>query len=136
MKAALTVWDGRISPMFDVSRQAVLLTVENGAEIARSTESLETTTAGLKVARLLEFGVDTLVCGAISEFLSQELAARGVRVLGFVAGALEEVIEALLSGGLPGSSFTMPGCCGRQRRFRGGQGQGRRPGQGKGRGNR
>ena len=45
MKAALTVWDGRISPVFDVSREALVLTIENGAVVARCRENIETPTA-------------------------------------------------------------------------------------------
>ncbi len=134
MKTALTVWDGRISPVFDVSREAVVLTLEDGVERARSTERIEAPTAALKIARLQELGIELLVCGAISESLQQELSARGIRVLGFVAGALEEVLSALLAGGLPGPELAMPGCRGPQRRVRAGQGAGRGRGRGQGKG--
>ena len=60
MKAALTVWDGRMSPVFDVSREALVLTLENGAVVARSIENIETPTAALKLDRLTELGVETL----------------------------------------------------------------------------
>jgi len=39
--AAVTVWDGRISPVFDVSREALVLTVENGTVVKRCHESIE-----------------------------------------------------------------------------------------------
>jgi predicted Fe-Mo cluster-binding NifX family protein len=124
MRAAVTVWDGRISPVFDVSREAVILTIEDGAVVARRRESIESPTAALKIGRVMELGVETLVCGAISEPLWLELTARGVRVLGFVAGELEEVVQALLAGALPAPSLSMPGCRGRRNRFRGGCGGG------------
>lgn len=120
MKAALTVWDGRISPVFDVTREAVVLTIENGAVAALAHESLDTPDAFLKVDRIVDLGIDVLVCGAISESLHRELGARSVTVYGFVAGELEEVIAALLAGTLPANALSMPGCHGRQ--------QGHRPG--------
>ena len=131
MKVALTVWDGRISPVFDVSREAAILTIENGALARHGHASIETPTPALKIERLVGLGVDTLICGAISEPLRQELVARGVRVLGFVAGEIDEVVRSFVAGALPTDALSMPGCGGRQRRFRGGRG---RHGAGGGRG--
>jgi predicted Fe-Mo cluster-binding NifX family protein len=126
MKAALTVWDGRMSPVFDVSREALILTIENGAVAARSIESIETPTAPLKLDRLMELGVEMLICGAISEPLQHELTTKGVKVIGFVAGEIDDVVESFLSGTLPTPALSMPGCCGRQHRFRGSRGPGGR----------
>lgn len=126
MKAALTAWQGRISPVFDVSREAVVLTVEDGVVVARGLESIETPTAALKLDRLAQLGVETLICGAISEPLHHELSTRGVKVIGFVAGEVDEVVESFLAGELPTPSLAMPGCCGRRKRARrcGGWGRG------------
>lgn len=124
MKVALTVWEGRLSPVFDVSREAVVLTVEGGAVVGRTLERIETPTPAHKPDRLTALGVDTLLCGAISEPLHHELSSRGVEVIGFVAGEVEEVIETFLEGGLPTPELSMPGCCGRRSRLRGGRGPG------------
>lgn len=112
MKAALTVWDGRMSPVFDVSREALLLTIESGSVAARCVENIATPTAALKLDRLTELGVETLICGAISEPLHYELTTRGVNVIGFVAGEIDEVVETFLAGTLPTPALSMPGCCG------------------------
>jgi predicted Fe-Mo cluster-binding NifX family protein len=134
MKVALTVWDGRISPVFDVSREALILTVESGAVLERRSEGLERPTEALRIARLLELGVETLVCGAISEPLCHELTAKGVRVIGFVAGEIDKVVETLLADALPAPAFSQPGCGGGRNRFREGRGRGGRRGGGRGRG--
>jgi predicted Fe-Mo cluster-binding NifX family protein len=124
MKAAVTVWDGRVSPVFDVSREALIVTIENGALVGQDHASLDTQTAALKVERLVQLEIDTLICGAISEPLHRELAARGIRVLGFVAGPIDEVLRTFVAGALPTAQLSMPGCFGRQHRFRGGRGRG------------
>ena len=126
MKAALTVWDGRMSPVFDVSREALILTIENEAVAARSIENIETSTAALKLDRLIDLGIETLICGAISEPLRHELTTRGVEVIGFVAGEIDDVVESFVSGTLPTPTLSMPGCYGGQHRFRGGRDQGGR----------
>ena len=41
MKVALTVWDGRISPVFDVCREVLVLELEEQVERGRSLLSFE-----------------------------------------------------------------------------------------------
>jgi len=117
-KVALTVWEGRISPVFDVCREAIVLTVERGEVTARAREPVDAANDLEKVRRLEALGVRTLICGAISEPLRREICARGVRVIGFVAGEVEEVVRAYLDERLPDPGLSMPGCCGDLRRAR------------------
>lgn len=123
MKVAVTIWQGRVSPVFDVSRQLVLLTVEKGHLIERSLENTAHLSAIHKAARLLELGVNLLICGAISQPVHSELLESGIEVIGFTAGDLEEVMQAFLGGTLPCSTFCMPGCCNKSRRLRHHRGQ-------------
>jgi predicted Fe-Mo cluster-binding NifX family protein len=125
MKVALTVWNGRISPVFDVSRQMTLLDIKEGLVKARRDVPLQPGEATWRVEQLASLKVETLICGAISRPLSAMLAARGIRVIPFVAGGAEDVVRAYLGGFLPGPAWSMPGCGGRRRRFRGGRWQGR-----------
>jgi len=162
MKTAFAYWDDRIAPVFDTAGQVKIVDAETGTIIRESMETLPEGLPVQKTLRLVELGVDTLVCGAISMPLYRLIAAYGIRVIPFVAGDLREVISAWLNGGLKSDAFTMPGCCGRGRRASrgmpgintevykmkgqgqggagrgggqgGGQGQGRGLGQGKGRG--
>jgi predicted Fe-Mo cluster-binding NifX family protein len=54
-------------------------------------------------------GVGTLICGAISRPVQEALATRDLRVIGFVAGDLEQVIAAWQNGSLD-ETYSMPGC--------------------------
>ncbi len=122
MKAAVSNWEGRISPVFDVSRNVLLLTIEDGVAISRRNESIEAPTATARIERLLALGVDTLVCGAISRPVHQELTSRGVRVIAFIAGEIDAVVASLLAGKASSELLAMPGCR-RQHRFRRGSDQ-------------
>lgn len=124
MKVALAVWDGRMAPVFDVSREALVLTIEQGAITSRSVESIQTEVAWQKTDGLVALGITTLVCGAITEPLQQDLEARGIQVIGFVAGEIDEIVQGLLQQRLPSRALSMPGCGRRRNRFRGGHGQG------------
>ncbi len=125
MRLALTVWDGRISPVFDVCREALILNIKGKTVLSMSSEPIETSNAFLKIKRLMDLGVETLICGAISQPLHRELIACGLEVFGFVAGEIDEVLQSFLSGTMPDPSLAMPGCSDKQNRIRGGQGQGR-----------
>lgn len=136
MKMALAVWDGRISPVFDSSKRLEVLLVEGERVASRQTHELTGDQPLDRAARLAELGVEILVCGAVSRPLAEMIAARGIRLIPFVAGGTEEVVAAFLSGGLPSPRLAMPGCCGRRMRHRGGAGGDgcRRTGTGRGRG--
>ncbi len=54
MKVALAVWNGRISPVFDVSQRLIVLDVENDAVVERSEESLQNEEPARRPSRLAE----------------------------------------------------------------------------------
>lgn len=115
MKAAFSTWDNRIAPVFDVARQICLVKAEPGNIISQSREVLTGDVPVQRALRLMELGAATLVCGAISRPVLDIFSGYGFRVYPFVAGDLQEVIQAWLGGSLDGDAFAMPGCRGRGR---------------------
>jgi predicted Fe-Mo cluster-binding NifX family protein len=111
MRLAVTIWNGRISPVFDVARRILLLEVEGGREAVRREEALDNTDPGRLASSLTAYQPDVLVCGAISRGLATLLTASGIRVIPFVAGEVEPVIEAFRKGVLARPDWAMPGCC-------------------------
>jgi predicted Fe-Mo cluster-binding NifX family protein len=100
MKIAVAHWSGRISPVFDVADNVILITAENGRETHR--ESLRLTSQGPfdRARKLSAEEVDVLLCGAVSAALEKALAATGVQVLGFLGGEVEGILAAFLDGRL------------------------------------
>lgn len=126
MKIAISSWNGRVSPVFDVSRQVAVMEAKDGKIINRQEHDLESGEFYAKVIRLTELGIDTLICGAVSRPLADMIIARGIRLVPFVAGETDQVAKAYLAGNQLNTSFAMPGCCGRRQGFRGsGGGRGR-----------
>ncbi|MBM4043828.1 MAG: dinitrogenase iron-molybdenum cofactor biosynthesis protein [Planctomycetes bacterium] len=117
MRVALAVWNGRVSPVFDVARELMVVEVDGGREVSRLRQEIDGAALPQRAARVAELGVDVLVCGAISRPLAAMLAAEGIAVVPFVRGQVEEVLAAYLAGRLPDPRFLMPGCCGRRRRL-------------------
>ncbi len=118
MRLALTVWQGRISPVFDVARNILVVDVEAGIVIARRNENFVEQDPFQKIARLAELRVQTLVCGAVSRPVAGAASVYGIRMVAFVAGDVDQVIDAFLTGSLLNPAFCMPGCRGGGRRFR------------------
>jgi predicted Fe-Mo cluster-binding NifX family protein len=148
MRIAIPHWQGRVSPVFDVATNLLLVDLEDGRAVRREERTLPRSDPHARAAGFLGLGAGVLICGAISAPLEARLVSAGVRVIGFTCGTVEEVLNAFLSGQLPGRAFVMPGCHGWRRRQggafmpggfgmgmgRGGQGRGQGKGQGGGRG--
>ncbi len=111
MKTAFAYWDNRIAPVFDIASQIHVVETESGRVIAETDEVIANDLPVKKVFRMVELGVSTLVCGAISRPLHAMVIASGIRVISFVAGDLRKVIKAWLDGNLESVKFAMPGCC-------------------------
>ena len=124
MKAAFASWNNRIAPVFDVTRQVRVVESRSGKPVGAAQEAQLDGPPLARALRLAELGVGTLVCGAISRPLRDLVAGQGIRVIPFVAGDVDSVVRAWLSGKLVGDAFAMPGCRRRRRhRFHGMRGR-------------
>jgi predicted Fe-Mo cluster-binding NifX family protein len=128
IRVAVSTWNGRISPVFDVSRTLLVLEIGETGIIGRREQPLD---GGLsrRVEQVAAIGAHVLLCGAISKPLEGILTARGLRVVPCISGEVEEVIRAYLAGTLDCPRFTMPGCL--RRRVRAGGGRNRHGGAGR-----
>ena len=124
MNVAVTAWDGRISPVFDSAKTLMLAEIKDGEVVSRRYESIDPVWISHLADRLRELGVDVLICGAISQTPSTIIEANGIRLIPFIGGAIEEVLNAFARSGRIAPDFLMPGCGRGQRR----QGRGACPG--------
>ena len=116
MKVAAPAWRGRIAPVFDVARSALVFDAEE-AEAVGAHLALPGGSPWAKVECLKAQGVGTLICGAISRPLQEHAEMLGIQVQSFVAGPVDEVVQAWRNNGLNQSRYSMPGCrrCRRRR---------------------
>ncbi len=115
MRIAISNWQGRISPVFDVAGNLLLVDVEGGREIGRSEHRVDQAGPLARARQVAGLGTDVLICGAVSWPLEMALVSAGVRVVSQTCGPLEDVLEAFCGGRLTGKTFLMPGCRGRRR---------------------
>ena len=116
MRTAFSIWNQRIAPVFDTAHEIHLVDYAAGRVEVMSTYKLADTDLTQKINWLLQQGVNTLVCGAVSRLLQEKLIAAGIKVVPFVAGDMHRVMEAYLDGSLKKAVFKMPGCCARRRK--------------------
>ena len=105
MKTAITIWTGRVSPVFDVAGKALVVGNDTEEEMILPGRGGE---SGIDL--LLQKGVNTLICGAISSPVLEYASSRGVEVFPFVAGEVRAVLKAWNNGELDRPEFRMPGC--------------------------
>ncbi len=116
MKTAFAIWDERIAPVFDVARQVQLIETNTGGIVAQTRQMLGGQMPLQKALFLAAMGVESLVCGAISRQLHAMVADQGIVVIPFIAGAVDEVVQAWLTGSIGDARFAMPGCLPKKRR--------------------
>jgi len=115
---AIPNWQDRVSPVFDVAEQILLVQYEGMSETLRSHLLFHEDRPELRAERLIEQGVDVLICGAISSLLESLLVANRIKVVPRVCGDVDEIIRAYLDGSIDDRRYAMPGCCGRRARNR------------------
>ncbi len=118
MKIAFANWNDRIAPVFDTASQIRIVEVEAGRILSEFQANILEELPIQRALKLVELGVSTLVCGAISRPLHCILMAYGIDVIPFVAGETATVVKAWLRGDLERETFAMPGCRTRMRRRR------------------
>ena len=127
MKVAVPVWQGRVSPVFDVAGQLLLVELVQGVEASRREHRMADAEPEQRAVQLSELQVEALICGAISQALEALLTEHGIKVYGRVCGNVDDVLAAFVAGTLGQPRFAIPGSCGQaRRRFRGGCGRAQR----------
>ncbi len=118
MKVALSEWQGRISPVFDVASQVRVADITEKAIVEQLTVPLHQNEIYARAAEVSQLGITVLICGAISWPLEMALLNNGVEVIPQTCGEVESILASFVAGRLDKDAFLMPGCCGRRRRMR------------------
>jgi predicted Fe-Mo cluster-binding NifX family protein len=109
MKVVLTVWENRISPVADSASQLLVVDVRNRIIRKRHTEHFDLESVFYRARRLSDLEVKIFICGAISDFFASLLEGYGIRLIPFICGEAEEVLEAYLEDSLLCPKFMMTG---------------------------
>lgn len=110
MKIAIPIWDDdKVSPVLDTASRLLIVEVEGQKEASRFETFLDVQDLNRRCVRIQGLGVDTLICGAISQPFFRWLTASGIDIIPGISGHPEDVLEAYLEGTLSDPRFLMPG---------------------------
>ncbi len=110
MKIAVPVWQNNVSSVLDFANKLLLVELENGVEMGRNETVLTEQSGPERAAKLRQLGVDVLICGAVSRPLAYMLSGSGIKVLPFVTGSTEQILNAYKTGNLSLPQYALPGC--------------------------
>ncbi|MCD4675597.1 MAG: dinitrogenase iron-molybdenum cofactor biosynthesis domain-containing protein [Desulfobacula sp.] len=110
MKVAVTVWDERISPVFDSAHTLLIADIKNEKIKNISYESFHPQLEGRLIEELSLLGIEVLICGAISQAYSTLIEASTILLIPFIGGNVNKVLESYAKGNPLAPTFLMPGC--------------------------
>lgn len=113
IKVAVTVWEERISPVFDASRRLLIAKIENARVTDRSYVFFDPGWPADMVKTLAMLDVPVLICGAVSQAPATTIVAGGITLIPFIAGEVDRVLEAYAKGDSLAPTYVMPGCASR-----------------------
>lgn len=116
MKVALLTAQSRVAPVFEVSSTWLMVNATPGECRICSSHHFTTQNEMEMVNELLSQNIELLICGAIPYYLEKILINQGCEVFAFIAGEVDQVIEALDLNLLDTPKFKMAGCQKRKKR--------------------
>jgi predicted Fe-Mo cluster-binding NifX family protein len=109
-RTAIAAWQGHVATTLDFAKTLVLVDVVDGKVAARREIRLAEASPQAIAQRLETVGARLVICGAISAPVWSAVEARGIQIIPFVHGDVEEVIHGCLEGTLKDDRFHMAGC--------------------------
>ena len=98
MKVAVPLFGNRVSPRFDCAPVFLIVTTDATADMQRQELVATDWAPHERINRLVELGVNKVMCGGIDWWSAQSLTLAGITVYNSVAGNADEALAALLRG--------------------------------------
>ncbi len=109
-RIGFTVLKNRISPLFDVAENFLVMDYEEGSVQQERVVHIGSMEFFERIRDVISLGMDVLICGAISRQYFAALMFHGLDVIPFISGEVEKIKRAYIVGELERKSYIMPGC--------------------------
>jgi len=104
VKIAIPRFGESVAPCFEYSATMAIFTVEDAKVISQKDFVLHSQQEFDRVRLLRDQGVDTLICGGVRDRFEDMINALGIRVISWVSGDVDELLDKFLRGKLtPGT---------------------------------
>jgi predicted Fe-Mo cluster-binding NifX family protein len=105
MRIAIPTFMTRVSPRFDCASTVLLLTIDNGQIESREALAADGWTAATRVKRLVELGIDCVICGGIDVRSAESLRSAGITVRGGITGEIADALADLVDGKVTSTDY-------------------------------
>ncbi len=104
MKVAIPRYGEQVAPCFEYSATIAIFTIKSRKVMDQMDFTLQSKEALDRVRLLRDQQVDTLICGGVQDSFEDLVIAKGIRVISWVSGNVEDLLELFVRGELvPGS---------------------------------
>ncbi len=97
---AIPVFQDRVSPLLDEARRFILFEVCDGEITQKIVINVDFDTCIMRITKLKELGVLTIISGAVSGYISGIIIENGLRHYPWNSGDVNEIIELYLKNRL------------------------------------
>lgn len=115
---AVPVYQERVSPLLDVAKKFAVYEIIAGEIKQKIIADIHSDDEAERFGKLKEIGVSLIIGGAVSSFISELINTKGIRLVSWISGPVDDIIELYLKDELKsvqGKNFT----CRRGRKRRG-----------------
>jgi predicted Fe-Mo cluster-binding NifX family protein len=109
MKIAISVWENKVSPVFDSAAHILIADTENNTPIKQEIISVESLTIFQRIDLLKKLNIDLLICGGITQNTLENIIQKNIKISPFICGEASKILKAVLKGKNIVSLFSMPG---------------------------
>jgi predicted Fe-Mo cluster-binding NifX family protein len=100
VKVAIPRFRERVAPCFEYSATITIFSIESGSVVDQRDFTLQSRVALDRVRLLRDQEVDTLICGGVQEKFEDLVKARGIEVISWVSGDVEDLLKRFIKGKL------------------------------------
>lgn len=109
MKIAVPQWQNRVSPVLDEAGTFTVMEISEEGKQKRLEISLSSIDLPERMTFLYRFGVDGVICGAVSQSLKNILDSLHIEVISHICGEIDDILDAFVRGKLEESEYFQPG---------------------------
>ncbi len=126
MKLAIAKSGSTVATVFDFATEMLVVEYTNINSIRKQSIDFKEQVIPLRAAQLKKLGIDTLICGVISNPLASMIEYHGIRIFDGITGDVETILQEFLRNNRQFTRYKLPGFSDRECRRRHGGYAGRR----------
>jgi predicted Fe-Mo cluster-binding NifX family protein len=115
---AVPVYQERVSPLLDVAKKFAIYEIEDDEIKQKIIADIHPEDETQRIDKLKEIGVSVIIGGAVSSFVSELIREKGIRLISWISGSVDNVIDLYIKGEVKSFPDKVSGC-GRRIRQRG-----------------